>query len=165
MEDKVKIRTLLKKPFNPYIWRHTSLTDKSKKQKLSDAELQQIAGWSRNSKMHNVYVHYFGNEAVDTILRQKGILPKEGEIRNIFKTKECPECKNLNSADARYCSQCKMVLSYRGFEEVRESEEKKEQQLQDLTKTTEEIKRTMQEQSKRELHEMFESYKQDANNL
>lgn len=163
-EDKVKIRTLLKKPFNPYIWRHTSLTDKSKKQKLSDAELQQIAGWSRNSKMHNVYVHYFGNEAVDTILRQKGILPKEGEIRNIFKTKECPECKNLNSADARYCSQCKMVLSYRGFEEVRESEEKKEQQLQDLTKTMEEIK-TQSEQSKRELHEMFESYKQDARQL
>ncbi len=68
-EDKQKIRNLLKKPFNPYIWRHTSLTDKRKKQKLNDAGIQQIAGWTKKSNMWQVYVHHFGNEGVNTILK------------------------------------------------------------------------------------------------
>jgi 5'-3' exonuclease len=121
------MRDLLKKPFNPYIY--ASLTDKRKIQKLNDAQLQQIAGWTKKSQMQHVY---FGNEAADTILKGKGILPKEGEPKNILKSKECPECRNPNQLDAPICSSCKMVLSYHGYADVIESEKKKAEEVQAL---------------------------------
>jgi integrase len=52
-EDKVKIKELLQKPWNPYIRRHTGLTEKS--QILKESVLRQYAGWSINSNMPKVY--------------------------------------------------------------------------------------------------------------
>jgi hypothetical protein len=46
-EDKEKIKGLLTKPFNPYIRRHSALTEKSTK--LKSSTLNQHAGWSPNS--------------------------------------------------------------------------------------------------------------------
>jgi integrase/recombinase XerD len=48
-EDKEKIKNLLTKPFNPYIRRHSALTEKSTK--LKSNILNQHAGWSMNSNM------------------------------------------------------------------------------------------------------------------
>ena len=57
IEDKEKITGLLVKPFNPYIRRHSALTEKSTKLKLHT--LNQHAGWSTNSNS----IHYgFGNK-------------------------------------------------------------------------------------------------------
>jgi integrase len=44
VEDKHKIGELLKKPWNPYVRRHSTLTDKSKI--LKEHTLRQFAGWS-----------------------------------------------------------------------------------------------------------------------
>ena len=60
-EDKKKIIELLNKPWNPYIRRHSALTDKSKI--LKEHVLRQHAGWSGNSQMHLKCLHYFGNES------------------------------------------------------------------------------------------------------
>jgi integrase len=49
-EDKQKIRELLNKPWNPYIIRHSALTEKSKI--LKEHVLRQHAGWSPRSQMH-----------------------------------------------------------------------------------------------------------------
>jgi integrase len=59
-EEKEKIKNLLQKPFNPYIRRHSALTEKSTK--LKSNILNQHAGWSMNSNMAQKYLHYFGNE-------------------------------------------------------------------------------------------------------
>ena len=59
-EDKPRIAELLKKPWNPYIQRHSALTEKSAI--LKEHELRQHAGWSGSSQMHLKYLHYFGNE-------------------------------------------------------------------------------------------------------
>jgi integrase len=48
-EDKEKIKCLLAKPFNPYVRRHSALTEKSIK--LKSNILNQHAGWSVNSNM------------------------------------------------------------------------------------------------------------------
>jgi integrase len=48
-EDKEKIKGLITKPFNPYIRRHSALTEKSTK--LKSSTLNQHAGWSPNSGM------------------------------------------------------------------------------------------------------------------
>jgi hypothetical protein len=65
-EDKQKIKDILKKPFNPYILRHSGLTQKSKL--LKEATLRIFAGWSTGSNMPQRYLHYFGNEASESIL-------------------------------------------------------------------------------------------------
>jgi integrase len=64
-EDKEKIKGLLAKPFNPYIRRHSALTEKSTK--LKSSTLNQHAGWSPNSHMAKKYVHYFGNESSESL--------------------------------------------------------------------------------------------------
>jgi hypothetical protein len=53
-EDKSRIKELLKKPWNPYILRHSSLTEKSKI--LKERVLRQHAGWSGSSQMHLKYL-------------------------------------------------------------------------------------------------------------
>ncbi|MGH9964907.1 MAG: hypothetical protein ACRD5E_08795, partial [Nitrososphaeraceae archaeon] len=70
VEDKDKIRELLNKPWNPYIRRHSALTDKSRF--LRDSTMRQHAGWSPRSHMHEKYVHYFGNESNNSILQEYG---------------------------------------------------------------------------------------------
>jgi integrase/recombinase XerD len=71
-EDKHKIQELLKKPFNPYIRRHSALTEKSKI--LKEHVLRQHSGWSPRSQMHLKYLHYFGNESSESLLQAYGIV-------------------------------------------------------------------------------------------
>jgi hypothetical protein len=137
-EDKDRIRDLLKKPWNPYVFRHTDLTRKSSI--LKESELRQHAGWARGSQMHVRYVHLSGSESNKTLLRDAGVLPQEDQVKDVLKPKECPQCSNFNQPDARYCGNCKMVLSYQGYAEVIELEAKKDKEIQDLTKTVEELK-------------------------
>jgi integrase len=70
-EDKQKIRELLKKPWNPYIRRHSALTEKSTI--LKEHVLRQHAGWSGSSQMHLKYLHYFGNESNESLLEAYGM--------------------------------------------------------------------------------------------
>jgi hypothetical protein len=46
-EDKQKIKELLQKPWNPYVRRHSALTEKSKY--LKEHVLRQHSGWSPRS--------------------------------------------------------------------------------------------------------------------
>src|SRR5437016_2813233 len=74
-EDKEKVKSLLSKPFNPYIRRHSALTEKSVK--LKSSTLNQHAGWSMNSNMAQKYIHYFGNESSESLLEAYGIVTKD----------------------------------------------------------------------------------------
>ena len=56
--DKAYIKNMLTKPWNLYIFRHGSLTEKS--QVLKEHVLRNHAGWTMSSKMPQVYLHYLG---------------------------------------------------------------------------------------------------------
>ncbi len=77
-EDKPRIAELLKKPWNPYIRRHSALTGKSAISK--EQVLRQHAGWSGSSQMHLKYLHYFGNESNDSLLESYGIIASGQQI-------------------------------------------------------------------------------------
>jgi len=126
-EDKQKIRELLKKPWNPYIRRHSSLTEKSGI--LKEHHLRQFAGWSPGSNMHLKYLHYFGNESNDSILQAYGIIPKDGEAADILRPKQCPNCNEPNKPDSKFCAKCRMVLTYDAYNETLEGQKQKEDQL------------------------------------
>jgi hypothetical protein len=131
-EDKQKIMELLKKPWNPYIRRHSSLTEKSGI--LKEHHLRQFAGWSPGSNMHLKYLHYFGNESNDSLLEAYGIISKDKHLSEALRPKQCPNCNDPNKPDSRFCTRCKMVLTYDAYSETLESEKQKEDKLSMMEK-------------------------------
>jgi hypothetical protein len=115
-EDKNKIREILKKPWNPYIRRHSALTEKSTI--LREHTLRQHAGWSPSSQMHLKYLHYYGNESNESILEAYGIMPKDKQQSDLLKPKQCPNCNEPNKPDSRFCAKCRMVLTYDAYNET-----------------------------------------------
>jgi hypothetical protein len=126
-EDKEKIKVLLTKPFNPYIRRHSALTEKSIK--LKSSTLNQHAGWSPNSNMSQKYIHYFGNESSESLLEAYGIVTKDKIPIDTLNPKICPNCTEGNTQDAKFCSKCKMIMSIEGYQEALESQKEKENKL------------------------------------
>jgi integrase/recombinase XerD len=126
-EDKQKIKELLKKPWNPYIRRHSALTEKSVV--LKEHTLRQHAGWSPRSQMHLKYVHYFGNESNDSILEAYGIIPKHKQLSDALRPKQCPNCNEPNKPDSKFCAKCRMVLTYDSYNETIEEKQEKDKEL------------------------------------
>ena len=131
-EDKQKIRELLKKPWNPYIRRHSALTEKSGI--LKEHHLRQFAGWSPGSNMHLKYLHYFGNESSESLLEAYGIISKNKQISEALRPKQCPNCNEPNKLDSKFCAKCRMVLTYDAYSETLESEKQKEDKLSIMEK-------------------------------
>jgi integrase/recombinase XerD len=125
-EDKQKIKELLKKPWNPYIRRHSALTEKSIM--LKEHVLRQHAGWSIGSQMPQKYLHYFGNESSENLLETYGIIPKGQKIDQL-KPKQCPNCSEPNKPDSKFCNKCRMVLTYDAYSETLENQKQKEDRL------------------------------------
>lgn len=126
--DKAIIRNLLTKPWNLYVLRHSALTKKS--QVLTEANLRSHAGWTASSKMPQVYVHLSG-EHNDAILEKHGIVTKDvREKDTILKGIECPNCQEVNKRDSKLCHQCRMILSYDSYVEVRNEDLNKIQKLE-----------------------------------
>src|SRR3954452_19300868 len=123
-----KIKSLLAKPFNPYIRRHSALTEKSTK--LKSNTLNQHAGWTVNSNMAQKYIHYFGNESSESLLEAYGIVTKNNIPIDTLKPKMCPGCNEGNTQDARFCNKCKMIMSFDGYQEVLQEQQDKDKDLQ-----------------------------------
>jgi integrase/recombinase XerD len=129
-EDKEKIRELLKKPWNPYIRRHSALTEKSKI--LKEHVLRQHAGWSPTSDTHKKYIHFYGNESNESILEAYGIIDKSNRQADKLKPKQCPNCNEPNKSDSRFCAKCRMILSYDAYNETIQDKEKQSVELAEL---------------------------------
>jgi hypothetical protein len=99
-EDKEKIKNLLQKPFNPYIRRHSALTEKSTK--LKSNTLNQHVGWSMNSNMAQKYIHYFGNESSESLLEAYGIVTKNNVPIDTLNPKICPNCSEGNTQNSSF---------------------------------------------------------------
>jgi hypothetical protein len=140
-EDKQKIKELLKKPWNPYIRRHSSLTEKSGI--LKEHHLRQFAGWSPASNMHLKYLHYFGNESNDSILEAYGIISKDKQLSEALRPKQCPNCNEPNKPDSKFCAKCRMVLTYDAYSETLESEKQNEVRVSVLEKQMQSLVSTL----------------------
>ncbi|MFZ0512378.1 MAG: hypothetical protein WAM14_12285 [Candidatus Nitrosopolaris sp.] len=130
-EDKIKIKDLLKKPWNPYIRRHSALTEKA--QILKEPILKMHAGWSGRSQMNLKYEHWFGNESSQSLLEAYGILPQSNQTTDILKPKQCPNCNEPNKPDSKFCAKCRMVLRYDAYNETIEQKQEKEDALATLS--------------------------------
>jgi integrase/recombinase XerD len=152
-EDKEKIKALLVKPFNPYIRRHTGLTEKSTK--LKSSTLKQYAGWSINSDMAEKYIHYFGNESCESLLEAYGIVVKNNGSSDILSPKRCPNCNECNTHDAKWCTKCRMVLTYDAYNETLEKQQEKESEVQNLQKKYEQDMKAMREEMQNKFQQIL----------
>jgi hypothetical protein len=141
-EDKQKIRALLQKPWNPYVFRHSALTQKSTM--LKEHILRQHAGWSGRSQMHLKYLHYFGNESSESLLEAYGIIPKHQQSIDVLRPKQCPNCNEPNKPDSKFCAKCRMVLTYDAYNETLEKQQEKESEVQKLQEKYEQDMKEMQ---------------------
>jgi predicted nucleic acid-binding Zn ribbon protein len=121
----------LKKPWNPYIRRHSALTEKSAI--LKEHVLRQHAGWAGSSQMHLKYLHYFGNESNESLLEAYGIVASGQELDQL-RPKQCPNCSEPNRPDSKFCAKCRMVLTYDAYSVTIEEKEKSDSDLQVLKK-------------------------------
>jgi hypothetical protein len=107
------------------------LTEKVKLLK-SEYALRQHAGWSKNSKMVEIYTHEFGNESSELLLQVCGIIPANSQEDNILKPRQCPNCNEPNKPDSKFCNNCNMILTYDAYTETIEKEKQRELELKDL---------------------------------
>ncbi len=152
-EDKHKIRELLKKPWNPYIRRHSALTEKSGI--LKEHHLRQFAGWSPGSNMHLKYLHYFGNESSENILEAYGIVTKDKNQLTVLKPKQCPNCNESNKPDSRFCAKCRMVLTYDAYSETLEKEQEKESEVKRLQEKYEQDMKSVREEMENKFQQIL----------
>jgi integrase/recombinase XerD len=128
-EDKPKIRELLKKRWNPYVRRHSALTEKSTI--LKEHVLRQHAGWKPNSNMHLKYLHYFGSESNESLLEAYGLVDHGVQIDQL-RPKQCPNCQEGNKPDSKFCAKCRMVLTYDAYNETLENQKEREDDINAL---------------------------------
>ena len=141
--DKSLIRNMLTKPWNLYVFRHSALTEKS--QILKEHVLRDHAGWTMSSKMPQTYIHYFGNESSKSLLQVKGIISKvDIEKSNILKLKQCPNCQEPNKPESKFCSKCKMILSYDSYTDTLEKQKEKDEILKKLIEKQEKFELLIQ---------------------
>jgi hypothetical protein len=108
------------KPFNRYIRRHSALTEKSVK--LKSHTLNQHAGWSAKSNMSQKYLHYYGNESSESLLEAYGYVTQNNIPIDTLNPKICTNCNEGNTIDAKFCSKCKMIMSFEAYQEAIESQ-------------------------------------------
>jgi hypothetical protein len=140
-EDKKKIKELLKKPWNPYVRRHSALTEKSVL--LKEHVLRQHAGWSIRSQMPQKYLHYYGNESSESLLEAYGIVSKEQQM-DALKPKQCPNCNEPNKPDSKFCNKCRMVLTYDAYNEALDEKNKQTNELTELKKKQDQFEQLIQ---------------------
>ena len=128
-EDKQRIADLLKKPWNPYVRRHSAITEKS--MILKEHVLRQHCGWTPGSQMHLKYLHYFGNESNESLLEAYGLIDKGIQI-NQLRPKQCPNCNEPNKIDSKFCLKCRMVLTYDAYNETLEQEKEEKSEMEKL---------------------------------
>jgi integrase len=126
---KIAKRAGIKKKVNPHIFRRFRATDLANL--LTEAQMKQYFGWTKDSKMASVYVHLSGRDIDEAILRIHGKLDKNEKLAHEqLKTQTCPIYQYENAAEAEFCLGCRRPLSLRA---LIESEEKERELLRLMT--------------------------------
>jgi hypothetical protein len=76
--------------------------------------------------MPQKYIQYFANESSESLLETYGIVTKNNIPIISLNPKICSQYSASNTQDARFCSSCKTIISYEGYQEVLEERKKRE---------------------------------------
>jgi hypothetical protein len=60
-----------------------------------------------------------------------------------------------NTQDAKFCSKCKMIMSYEGYQEALESQKEKETEVQELKERYEQDMKAMREEMQNKFQQIM----------
>lgn len=99
---------------------------------LNEMELRIFFGWSKSSRMPEVYLHYKEQDVQDKILKKAGLLKEEEIIEKIKPTlKLCVRCGFNNSYTCKYCDKCNAVLDIKEAIKIEDKEQGSLKKLQE----------------------------------
>jgi integrase len=126
---KLAKRANIAKKVNPHSFRHMRATYLANR--LTEAQLKEMFGWTRDSKMASVYVHLSGRDVDSALLKLHGLVINGDKKEDVFTIKFCPRCKEKNDPVKQFCSRCGTPLD---FNIALQSESRKEE-ADDITHT------------------------------
>ena len=137
----------LNKRVHPHLLRHSRATYDATY--MSDAEMRVKYGWSKRSRMPEVYTHLSGKDLDETVLKHYGV--KVAANKDDLEPKSCPWCRTVNSPSARFCQGCNAPLN---IMEANKETEKQRRRMEFVDRFIERILQEVPEQSKNILAEM-----------
>jgi len=113
LQQKAKIE----KNIHPHILRHARLTEVA--QRVPESILRRFAGWTDDSSMVKIYVHY-DDKAVDEVLLKKlygKISEGQTDAPKTLQPIVCNRCKTENPVAYDYCLKCYYPLTEKAFDD------------------------------------------------
>lgn len=99
----------INKRIYPHLFRHSRATYLANK--LTEAQLKSVMGWTQSSKQCSTYVHLSGRDTDDAILKIYGIKNNEdGKEKRKLDPKKCTRCEQVNEATNKFCKRCGFIL-------------------------------------------------------
>jgi integrase len=141
LSDKAKIKELLNKPFYPYLRRHIGISDMARQ--IPDHSLRLYSGWTKSSKMPEIYTHELGDEVSNQILELHGIKTRASGEKNTLKPKICTNCQEQNKPNSHWCSKCKMILSYDAYLESIEQKQAQDNEIKGIRSDLDSMKKQL----------------------
>jgi len=147
--ERLRRRAGIEKRVNPHMFRHSRASLLA--QRLTEAQLCQLFGWSQGSKMPSIYVHLSARDLEKPLLSMYG-LEAEGAHRPQLTPVTCPRCGELNPREADACVRCGAILKP-------EAALKAQDEYMELRKAIEELRREiMRLRSMAENRSPYEAY-------
>lgn len=147
---KYSDRADVKKKVHPHLLRHSRATHLANV--LTEAQMREFFGWTKNSDMPSVYVHLSGRDIDRTLLRYYGIVEEKSEgLEEPLRPMRCPRCGIENPAGFEYCGRCSMSLRVKPSAEKPEHHEGAEEAvalfIQEVLRQDPELAKRILEQS------------------
>jgi integrase len=148
--DKEKLKDLLRKPINPYLRRHIGISERARQ--IPEHSLRLFSGWTKTSRMPEVYTHELGDEVSNQILELEGITTRSSKQADILRPKICSNCSEPNKPDAKFCScsTCHMILSHESYTDTIETLQEKTDAFLQLADTVQQLSKEIQELKKQQ---------------
>jgi len=107
MLSKVAKRAGIYKKVNPHAFRHSRATYLANK--LTEPQMKEFFGWTRESDMVGTYVHLSGRNVDEAILKTHGIVLSNNNT-SMISLKICEKCNEKNHPASLFCHKCGSVI-------------------------------------------------------
>jgi len=101
---KLSKKAGIKKKIYPHLFRHSRATALAGK--LTEAQMKEHFGWTKDSDMAGTYVHLSGRDVDNALLQLHGMTNGESKKEEKMKVRPCMRCRENNSPVSKYCTRC-----------------------------------------------------------
>ena len=111
----------IKKRIYPHLFRHSRASYYANK--LTEQQLKEYFGWTKDSNMLSIYVHLSGRDVDNALSHANGIAVPEIEMKPKLTIKACQRCQQTNTADSVFCSRCGSPLDIKTAMNLKQNED------------------------------------------